>query len=166
MTHSDRSISILTLLSAHKAMHFLPQTLTRRSNNATPDTTEKMGTLAPKIKLDGADEEKQKRFETLPFLLKGHLLELAAAARSGDAAEQLEEMEEVAEVRGTLGTNLLGVLLGVGSVAYGAASGHATFTRFLPSCNTPSTDGGRVPGHRGQWDQDPGQVLPGAGGRL
>lgn len=61
-----------------------------------PNHAEKLATLAPKIKLplegEGA-EEKQKRLETLPFLLKGHLLELAAACRSGDAAEQLEEME-------------------------------------------------------------------------
>ncbi len=56
---------------------------------------EKMVALAPKLKLD--DKEKQERAETLPLLLKGHLLELVAAARKGDAAEQLEEMEEVAE---------------------------------------------------------------------
>lgn len=56
---------------------------------------EKMVTLAPKMKV--GDEEKQKRLETLPLLLKGHLFELAAAARTGVAAEQLQEMEEVAE---------------------------------------------------------------------
>lgn len=57
---------------------------------------ERLVALAPQIKLpaegEGA-EEKQKRLETLPFLLKGHLLELAAACRSGDAKEQLQEME-------------------------------------------------------------------------
>lgn len=59
-------------------------------------TTEKLVAVAPKIKLEASgegSEEKQKRLETLPFLLKGHLLELAAACRSGDAKEQLQEME-------------------------------------------------------------------------
>jgi len=56
---------------------------------------EKMLVLAPKLKL--ADEEKQKRAELLPLLLKGHLAELAAATRTGVASEQLQEMEEVAE---------------------------------------------------------------------
>ena len=65
-------------------------------NNPASTSTEKLAKLAPKMKLDasgGGAEEKQKRLETLPFLLKGHLLELAAACRTGDAAEQLEEME-------------------------------------------------------------------------
>jgi hypothetical protein len=66
-------------------------------NTHTPTyPTEKLALVAPKIKLEASGEgaeEKQKRLETLPFLLKGHLLELAAACRSGDAAEQLEEME-------------------------------------------------------------------------
>jgi hypothetical protein len=55
----------------------------------------KMLDLAPKLKL--ADGEKQKRAELLPLLLKGHLAELTAAARTGVANEQLQEMEEVAE---------------------------------------------------------------------
>lgn len=65
-------------------------------SSPTPKPAEKLAALAPKIKLDASGEgaeEKKKRLETLPFLLKGHLLELAAACRSGDAAEQLEEME-------------------------------------------------------------------------
>lgn len=53
-----------------------------------------MAQLAKGLKLA---EEDQKKAETQPLLMKGHLLELAQACAAGDAKEQLEEMEEVQE---------------------------------------------------------------------
>mmetsp|Transcript_1244 Transcript_1244/g.1656 ORF Transcript_1244/g.1656 Transcript_1244/m.1656 type:complete len:242 (-) Transcript_1244:200-925(-) len=54
----------------------------------------KMVEVAKTLNLEA---EKQKKIETLPLLMKGHLLELQQACVAQSAKDQLEEMEEVEE---------------------------------------------------------------------
>ena len=55
----------------------------------------KLLAAAPKLKV--ADATKQERLQTLPLLMKGHILELTQAIASQKATDQAREVEEVQE---------------------------------------------------------------------
>jgi hypothetical protein len=56
---------------------------------------EKMATIAPQLQLP--NKEDQQKVETLPLLMKGHILELEQAIKSEKAPDQEREVSEVQE---------------------------------------------------------------------